>query len=347
MPWPTPERLLLDPTLAPGPTRETYFPITRHLPKAAATKLRLSNTLDVNASLMFIGTATTILEWEGIRLMTDPNFLHKGDKVQKGLGAAAKRLTNPAIDLYDLPRIDVVLVSQYHEEHFDRAVERSLRRSLPIISTAHAQAHLTSKLEEGEAFTAVYALDTYQSTMLEIKTTQRPYVPTIKTPAIKVTAMPGKHVSFNLCTSLNAFNQAAPPVTGWMLELGHLPFASAPTDAFECGYRIYITGDTLLVDELKDICTQYSGEKIDLMLIHLGGAILPEPNPPSLVSMDASQGLQLLQLVEPDMTIPIHYDDYDIFKSPLREFKKKVKEAELEEKVLYLERKEEYRFKVR
>jgi hypothetical protein len=28
-----------------------------------------------NASIFFVGTATTILEWEGIRVMTDPNFL--------------------------------------------------------------------------------------------------------------------------------------------------------------------------------------------------------------------------------------------------------------------------------
>ncbi len=45
---------------------------------------------------MFIGTATTILEWEGIRLMTDPNFLHKGDYVQKGPGAITRRMTDPA-----------------------------------------------------------------------------------------------------------------------------------------------------------------------------------------------------------------------------------------------------------
>jgi hypothetical protein len=31
-----------------------------------------------NASLFFVGTATTILEWEGMRMMTDPNFLHAG-----------------------------------------------------------------------------------------------------------------------------------------------------------------------------------------------------------------------------------------------------------------------------
>lgn len=36
-----------------------------------------------NATLRFIGTATTILEWEGLRLMTDPNFLHEGDHVHR------------------------------------------------------------------------------------------------------------------------------------------------------------------------------------------------------------------------------------------------------------------------
>jgi L-ascorbate metabolism protein UlaG (beta-lactamase superfamily) len=131
-----------------------------------------------------------------------------------------------------------------------------------------------------------------------------------------------------------------------MLELGHLPSLSAPADAFECGYRIYVTGDTLLVDEVRDIHARYREEKIDLMLLHLGGTILPEPNPPAFVSMDASQGLELLQLMEPDITIPIHYDDYDIFKSPLSEFKKTVGNAGLEEKVVYLERGEEYKFKV-
>lgn len=64
---------------------------------------------------MFIGTATTILEWKDIRLMTDQNFLRKGGRVQKGPGVSSNRLTDPAIDLYNLLRIDVVLVSNYHE----------------------------------------------------------------------------------------------------------------------------------------------------------------------------------------------------------------------------------------
>ncbi len=92
-------------------------------------------------------------------------------------------------------------------------------------------------------------------------------------------------------------------MTGWMLELGYFPHASATSDAFECAYRIYITGDTLLVDELGEMHARYAGKKIDLMIMHLGGTILPEPHPPSLVSMDASQGLELLQLIKPDLTM--------------------------------------------
>lgn len=47
------------------------------------------------------------------------------------------------------------------------------------------------------------------------------------------------------------------------------------------------------------------------------------------------------------MTIPIHYDDYDVFLSPLDDFKKAMKEAGLESKAVYLDRGEEYRFKVK
>ncbi len=94
---------------------------------------------NVNASLFFVGTATTILEWEGLRLMTDPNFLHEGDHVHLGPGVIGTRQTNPAVDLHDLPPIDIVLLSHYHADHFDHLVERSLRRDLPIISTPHAK----------------------------------------------------------------------------------------------------------------------------------------------------------------------------------------------------------------
>ena len=132
-----------------------------------------------------------------------------------------------------------------------------------------------------------------------------------------------------------------------MLELGYTTATGKDAD-FKCGYRIYISGDTLFVPELKEIPERYKGQNIDLMLAHLGGTSLALPGLPLLmVTMDATQGLQLVRLINPDITIPIHYDDYDAFKSPLSDFKKAIEEAGLTDKVVYLDRKDAYKFNVK
>lgn len=132
-----------------------------------------------------------------------------------------------------------------------------------------------------------------------------------------------------------------------MLELGS---GTAGTPDFECGYRIYISGDTLVVDELKEIPRRYEGQNIDLMLAHLGGTTVPSPalSPLAMmVTMDAKQGLKLIQLIQPDVTIPIHYDDYDVFASPLDDFKRLIEAAGLHDRVVFLDRKDKYQFRVR
>lgn len=134
-----------------------------------------------------------------------------------------------------------------------------------------------------------------------------------------------------------------------MLELGY-GVVGHPLLDFEVGYRIYISGDTLLVDELREIPRRFSGQNIDLMLVHLGGTTVPAPSLLPLavmVTMDAKQGLELVQLVKPDVTIPIHYDDYEVFASPLEDFKKTVEQAGLGDKVVHLDRRDQYKFTVR
>lgn len=44
-----------------------------------------------------------------------------------------------------------------------------------------------------------------------------------------------------------------------------------------------------------------------------------------------------MQLINSDLTIPIHYDDYDVFLRTLEQFRKAVGEAGLGSKVVYLD----------
>ncbi len=349
--------LTLSPNQHSSPLR-TQTTTPSYLPAAKQTHSHPRGTTtskDEDAHLRFIGTATTILEWRGIRILTDPNFLHAGDHVHLGPGVTGTRLTNPAIDLEDLPNIDVVLLSHYHADHFDQKVEDELRRDLPIITTPHAKENLVDKKDGEERFTAVKDLDFWEAATLNItpSSSSADANATEPVPVIKVTGMPGKHIPPGPLSVANDLLAAVPPTNGWMVELGYSSpggLVGGSLEEFSCGYRIYISGDTLFVPELNDIATKYThaGKEIDLMLIHLGGTTIPSPKVPLLmVTMDAQQGVKLMQLVKPDVTVPVHFDDYDVFVDPLENFKKAVEEAGLSGGVVYLDRGEGYGFGVR
>ena len=52
----------------------------------------------------------------------------------------------------------------------------------------------------------------------------------------------------------------------------------------------------------------------------------------------ARMAIEMIRKVRPGIAIPIHYDDYDVFKSSLEDFKKAVREVGFEDHVRYLER---------
>lgn len=117
------KHITIDPRVEHAPTRDSSVKPPSSLPPAKATNEAPRDTTTSNggtkgatdACLYFIGTATTLLEWQGTRILTDPNFLHAGDHVHLGPGVTSQRLTNPAVELHELPRVDLVLLSHYHE----------------------------------------------------------------------------------------------------------------------------------------------------------------------------------------------------------------------------------------
>jgi L-ascorbate metabolism protein UlaG (beta-lactamase superfamily) len=53
-----------------------------------------------------------------------------------------------------------------------------------------------------------------------------------------------------------------------------------------------------------------------------------------------------LNFVNPREVIPIHYNDYEVFKSPLDDFKQAVEAAGFADRVRYLSQGETYNFEV-
>ena len=117
---------------------------------------------------------------------------------------------------------------------------------------------------------------------------------------------------------------ALPSVIGTVWEVGH---GEGPVR-----FRLYVSGDTLLHDRLEEIPRRFP--HLDVGLFHLGGTRVLG----LLVTMDAAQGLRAVQLVAPDLAVPIHYDDYTVFKSPIEDFARAVKEAGLMDRVYFIAR---------
>src|SRR5688572_19196338 len=98
----------------------------------------------VDASLEFVGTATTVLRLGPFTLLTDPNFLHRGQRAYLGKGLFSKRLTEPSLQPAQLPHLDAVLLSHLHGDHFDRVARAELDKGLPVLTTPAAAGRLAS-----------------------------------------------------------------------------------------------------------------------------------------------------------------------------------------------------------
>jgi len=92
--------------------------------------------------ITFIGTATMIVRLGSFTVLTDPNFLHRGQRAYLGKGLWSRRLTEPAMQPADLPVLNAVVLSHLHGDHFDRIARRQLDRTVPVVTTEHAASRL-------------------------------------------------------------------------------------------------------------------------------------------------------------------------------------------------------------
>jgi len=120
---------------APSFWRQYFSEIGRDVAPAPDTP-EVGDWTDTGLYCAWLGHSTVLVRLDGFTILTDPVF---STRIGLGLGPVTlglKRLVEPALQLRSLPRIDLVLLSHAHMDHFDLPSLRALESLRPRVVTA-------------------------------------------------------------------------------------------------------------------------------------------------------------------------------------------------------------------
>jgi L-ascorbate metabolism protein UlaG (beta-lactamase superfamily) len=245
---------------------------------------RLMQLPPAEGSVTAIGESTVLIRSHGLTVLTDPGFLRRGERARMGWGLSAARRADPAIDLDELPPVDIVVLTRLRDDRFDPVARRRLPRDVPIVAPAQARAELVSM-----GFSSVHALPAWGSLRV-----------TRGTAVLTLTATPTR-------TAPALLSALRPASMGTLLEFGSGHWADP------VAYRIWVSGDTA-VDEalLAELEPRLAG--VDLALLHVGGGA-----PLGLGgSMDAEAGVTAARRLGIRTALPLRLGDYGGTRVPAR-----------------------------
>jgi len=108
-------------------TIESWRPIA-----PAFTKPNPAQWSDARVTAAWLGHATVLINFFGVKILTDPVLFSRIGIHFPGFTVGPKRLTAPALTFDELPEIDIVLLTHAHFDHFDlRTLHRLSRRRSP------------------------------------------------------------------------------------------------------------------------------------------------------------------------------------------------------------------------
>ncbi|EED21359.1 Zn-dependent hydrolases of the beta-lactamase fold, putative [Talaromyces stipitatus ATCC 10500] len=249
-------------------------------------------------TITHIGTATAIIDVDGVNLLTDPFFSPANTEWDIGV-TVLKNTDTPAMSLETLPPIDAILLS--HEDHPDNLDElgRRLLDGRKVLTTIDGAKKLAPRpgvrgLQPWETVTLVAGGRTF-----------------------RVTATPCQHLPGGECT-------------GFILE-----YDGFGTSSDGRPNALYISGDTVYVEELAE--TIPKKWNITVAIMNFGNAQVPMPGGGSLqVTMDGKQGARLFRDLKADVLVPMHFESWGHFTQFGNELRRDFQDDGVNDKVCWL-----------
>jgi L-ascorbate metabolism protein UlaG (beta-lactamase superfamily) len=115
--------------------RESWRPIA-----PTFTKPDPAQWSDNQVTAAWLGHATVLINFLGIKILTDPVLYPRiGIRVPLLFTIGPKRLTGPALTVHELPKIDLILLSHAHFDHFDLRTLRHFGHSTKVVTAPHTR----------------------------------------------------------------------------------------------------------------------------------------------------------------------------------------------------------------
>jgi L-ascorbate metabolism protein UlaG (beta-lactamase superfamily) len=89
---------------------------------------------DARMTLAWLGHATVLINFYGVTVLTDPALFPRIGIRLPGFTIGPKRLTAPALTVHELPKIDIVLLSHAHFDHFDLRTLHRFDNSTKVVT---------------------------------------------------------------------------------------------------------------------------------------------------------------------------------------------------------------------
>jgi L-ascorbate metabolism protein UlaG (beta-lactamase superfamily) len=200
------------------------------LPVVTDVAARLAVPPASGLRVTWLGHSTTIIEIDGVRLLTDPIW---SDRASPSTWVGPRRFHPPPLALADLPPVDAVLISHEHYDHLDMNTVRTLApRGVVFHVPLGVGAHLTAW---GVPAAQIVEHDWWEATPL-------PH-------GVRLTSTPARH--FN--------GRGVPWRTGALWTSWSIV---GPR------HRVFFSGDTGLTESLREVARREG--PFDLAMIEIG-----------------------------------------------------------------------------
>jgi L-ascorbate metabolism protein UlaG (beta-lactamase superfamily) len=240
------------------------------------------------------GGPTTLIEYGGLRFVTDPTFDPPGEYPMPLPGDHKLIKTDPSpVAAADLGGIDAVLLSHdTHDDNLDNA-GRAFLSEVPVVFTTESGAGRLGGNTHGLAFWETAEL-------------WRPDGGTVT-----VTGVPARHGPVG-CEPVTG------DVVGFILTSDDLP-------------SVYVSGDNAALEHVKEIAEKFA--PVDTAVLFLGGARMAFAFDNALLTLDSAQGAQAAQILGARRVVPAHFDSWAHFKEGRSEIEAAFTEAGLADRL--------------